>query len=149
MTASPKSLEDVHYPVSLEALGAISWMQFEKLLVALIDAVYGEIVEIRQTHESGDGGRDGEGVFNVLREGPEPLGFNLVVWIEVKQRNHNSIGAAEFGNTTFRASIERVHKLLLATNRKFSKPYVEALKLFGEHHRIDIGLLDGEKSLNC
>lgn len=143
MSDRSSPLADITYPVSLETLGAMTWEQFEAVVVALVDAIYGEAIAIKQTPSRSDGGRDGEGTFTLLKAAPPPLGFELIVWVEVKHRTRESIGAAEFGNTTFRASIAPVHKLLLASNRSFAGPYLNQLQVYGQHHRIDVGALDG------
>lgn len=146
MTAKiPNSIDELVYPISLDVLQTIGWSLFERLVVELIDAIFGVRMIIKPTRETSDGGRDGEGKFELLKNGPSELSFTMIVWVEVKQRNHDSLGAKEFGNTTFQAVIERVNKLILATNRRFSEPYLRNVEKFANQMRIEVGMLDGEK----
>ncbi|MBF0327489.1 MAG: restriction endonuclease [Alphaproteobacteria bacterium] len=125
-------------PLTSEQLDQMDWAQFERCVVDLIRKTYGEVVEIRQTGHT-DGGRDGEGRFT-LQAGQ--LSLNIDVWVEVKQRSRGPLGAKDFGATTFRAVIEPVNKLILATNRTLSAPYRDQLSIFGQRLRIDVTVLE-------
>lgn len=126
-------------PLTKTQLDEMEWAEFERCVVDLIQQIYGHVVDIRQTGHNDDG-RDGEGTFTLPL--PEPFSLKINVWVEVKQRSRGSLGAKDYGTTTFRAVLEPVHKLILATNRTLSAPYKEQLSTFGEKLRMDITILE-------
>jgi len=124
----------------------LHWKEFEKIVINIFQKIFdASQIDIIHTQFSHDGGRDGEGVYNVMQCKNE-VGFaiQLKIWIEVKKRSAKVTGN-DIGFHALKALLDKVSLIVFASNSSFSPQVEETLSLLANFHNINCDLVDGKR----
>lgn len=144
--ASIVSLNKVDYEIFSSEINELHWKDFEKFVISVFKKIFKvSNVEIIHTQFSNDGGKDGEGILNIIQNSGE-TGFSIQIkiWIEVKKRT-SSVKGNDVGFHVLSAFLNKVSLLIFASNSFFAPQVKDALSVLSNNHNINHNLIDGKK----
>ncbi len=131
------SLNQDDYKVFSSEVNNLHWKEFEKLVIDIFKNVFeASQVKITHTSYSHDGGRDGEGAFNIMPYGNETdFEIRFKVWIEVKKRSAK-VSGSDIGLHALTAFLNKVSFLIFVSNSSFEPQVKKTLELLSSSHNI-------------
>ncbi len=134
------------YELFLNEVNRLHWLEFEELIIDLFQKVFGSSqVEIVHTQPSHDGGRDGEGIFNIMPYGENSdFEMQFKIWIEVKKRTAEVTGT-DIGLHALTALLNRVSLLIFVSNSSFRPQVKNTLIDLSRSYNIQHDLIEGER----
>lgn len=140
------SLNQDDYEVFSNEINNLHWRDFENLVIDIFKNVFETAqIEIIHTNYSHDGGRDGEGTFNIMPYGKDTnFEIRFKIWIEVKKRTAK-VSGNDIGLHALTAFLNKVSFLIFVSNSSFEPQVKKALTLLSGSHNINHDLIEGEQ----
>ena len=135
------------WPNSLDEISTLGAVEFELFCLSVVKAIYdGSCLTVKHAHvptESGD--RDSHYILNIRLSSDEQVEFR--VWLEAKHQRGEEADYAAFASRLAFALIDRPHKIILATDRSFSRDLHLWVDEFVARTGTQCQLIDGPRLL--
>ncbi len=134
------------YKIFSDEINNLHWKDFEQFVINVFKKVFdASEVQIKQTKYSHDGGKDGEGIFNIMQNKDETdFSIQIKIWIEVKKRSGKVTGS-DIGIHVLTAFLNKVSFIIFASNSSFAPQAKATLALLSDTHNINHDFVDGER----